>query len=100
MAYSYPFKTTEEQTKLSVWKKGREVPDKDGHHWDPKEWRYDKCGKPIKYSKHGDTNSDVGWEIDHIKPTALGGTDTLNNLQPLQWENNRTKGETYPWSCP
>jgi hypothetical protein len=24
----------------------------------------------------------------------------LNNLQPLQWENNRHKGDNYPnWSC-
>lgn len=100
MNYSYPFKTTDEQTKLAIWIKGRPVPDKDGQSWDAKEWRYDICGKPMKYSEHGNTNSNVGWEIDHIKPTAKGGPNTLDNLQPLQWENNRTKGDTYPWSCP
>ena len=100
MAYSYPFKTTDEQTKLTVWAKGRAIPDKDGNHWSPKEWRYDICGLPIKYSDHGDTNSKNGWEIDHIKPTAKGGPNTFDNLQPLQWENNRAKGDNYPWSCP
>ena len=100
MAYSYPFKTADEETKLTVWAKGRIVPDKDGKHWNPEEWRYDICGKPIKYSKHGDTNSDVGWEIDHKKPTAKGGPNTFANLQTLQWENNRLKGDNYPWSCP
>jgi 5-methylcytosine-specific restriction endonuclease McrA len=97
MAYSYPFKTAAAQTILAVWNKGAIVPDKNGQHWDPKVWRYDKCGKPIKYSEHGNTASDVGWEIDHIKPIAKGGTDDLSNLQPLQWENNRAKGDTYPW---
>ena len=44
MAYSYPFKTTDDQTKLAVWAKGEIVPDKDGKHWNPKDWRYDICG--------------------------------------------------------
>jgi hypothetical protein len=32
---------------------------------------------------------------------AKGGSDDLANLQPLQWQNNRTKGDTWPqgWSC-
>ena len=53
----------------------------------------------MKYGDHADTNSKYGWEIDHIYPTALGGTDDLDNLQPLYWEYNRQKGDTYPWYC-
>lgn len=100
MAYSYPFTSTDEQTKRTVWEKGKIVPDKDGKHWSPDEWRYDICGRPINYSEHGNTNSDTGWEIDHIKPTAKGGENTFENLQPLQWENNRIKSDNHPWSCP
>ena len=100
MSYNYPFKTAEEKTKLSVWAKGEIIPDKDENHWSPEKWRYDICGNPIKYSEHGNTDSKHGWEIDHIKPSAEGGKDTLDNLQPLQWETNRTKGDNYPWSCP
>lgn len=101
MAYQYPYKGTDESSKLAVWNKGSIVPDdKDGNSFDPKVWRYDICGNPIKYSEHGNTDSKHGWEIDHIKPSAEGGNDTLDNLQPLQWETNRTKGDNYPWSCP
>ena len=100
MSYTYPFIGIDEQTKLAVWAKGKEIVDKDGKHWDPKVWRWDICGMSMKYSEHGNTNSKHGWEIDHIKPIAKGGTDALSNLQPLQWENNRKKGDIYPWSCP
>jgi 5-methylcytosine-specific restriction endonuclease McrA len=57
------------------------------------------CGNVMKSSDYGNTNSQYGWEVDHIKPVAKGGTDDLSNLQPLQWDNNRKKGDTYPWNC-
>jgi 5-methylcytosine-specific restriction endonuclease McrA len=78
--------------KLSVWKKGRPIKD-----YDPAVWRYDYYGKPIKFSEYGNINSKHGWEIDHIKPVSRGGTDDLSNIQPLQWEANRDKGDKWPW---
>ena len=96
IAYLYPFKNAEEQTKLAVWAKGRIIPNQNGNNFRPEEWRHDSSGFPIRYSDHGNTNSEYGWEIDHIKPKAGGGTDSIENLQPLQWNNNRTKGDNYP----
>lgn len=78
--------------KLAVWNKGRVVPD-----FDAAIWRYDHYGNPIKFGEYGNVNSKHGWEVDHIKPLAKGGTDAISNLQPLQWEANRDKGDTWPW---
>ena len=45
------------------------------------------CGKGIE---HGTT-----LEVDHIKPIALGGLSTPNNLRTLCYDCNRGKGATY-----
>jgi hypothetical protein len=65
---------------------------------DPDIWRKDYAGAWIKKSEHGDTSNELGsgWEIDHCKPVAKGGTDDLYNLYPLQWHNNRDKSDDYP----
>lgn len=98
MSYQYLFEGAGEELKRVVWNKGRIII-QNGKKYDPKVWRWDICGQVMKYSEHGNIDSKYGWEIDHIKPSAKGGSDDLNNLQPLQWENNRRKGDTYPWSC-
>jgi hypothetical protein len=77
-----------------VWERGQVVPG-----YDSRLYRKDACGAWITRSEYG-TSGTYGWEIDHIKPVAHGGGDQLANLQPLQWENNRHKGDTWPsWTC-
>ena len=71
-----------------VWNKGKVVAGND-----PAVWRKDVYGSWMFRDAHGDTSSDYGWEVDHIYPAAHGGSDDLPNLQPLQWRNNRTKGD-------
>ena len=84
--------TFDEKTVEAVWRKATEIP---GYP----SFRKDFCGAMIQREKHGKTEQ-YGWEIDHKKPVAKGGVDELDNLQPLQWENNRHKGDDYPnWSC-
>ncbi len=94
MSYVYPFSNTDESTKRAVWAKGRIIPG-----YDASVWRHDTCGMVMFYADHGDTNSEHGWEIDHIIPRALNGPTVLSNLQPLNWRNNRSKSDRYPWAC-
>ncbi len=77
-----------------VWSRATAVPGTD-----PNKFRKDTCGAWIAWNEHGNTDSPYGWEVDHVYPVALGGSDDLSNLQALQWENNRHKSDNVRWSC-
>ncbi|MEZ4447298.1 MAG: HNH endonuclease signature motif containing protein [Polyangiaceae bacterium] len=81
-----------EATKKEVWEKGEVVPGVDKNVK-----RKDAWGAWIEWKNYGDTTPNgTGWEIDHKKPVAKGGTDDPSNLQPLQWQNNRSKADDWP----
>ena len=54
----------------------------------------------MNLSELGNRDSKHGWEIDHINPVSNGGTDNIDNLQPLYWKNNADKGDILKWRCP
>ncbi len=81
-------KTFPEEVVQDVWEMAVKI---NGYHSNV--WRTDRCGAVIKRQKHGDTSSKHGWEIDHIVPASKGGSDDIDNLQPLYWKNNRAKGD-------
>ena len=78
---------TEEQ-KEKVWNLAKEVPGKD-----PSLYRQDPYGKILHKPSYG-KNSEMGWEVDHIKPVSKGGSDATRNLQALNTDINRSKGDS------
>lgn len=78
---------TEEQIQ-QVWEKAQTIDNQ------PKEkFRKDVCGAKIQRTNYKNESSHYGWEIDHIIPVCNGGKDNIENLQVLQWRNNRAKGD-------
>ncbi len=75
----------DEATIEAVWIKGVPAQEVDS-------LRKDRYGALMARSEYGETTRH-GWEIDHIIPVSKGGTDSLSNLQPLHWENNRCKSD-------
>ena len=80
---------TEKQKKIA-WNKAKPITGKN-----PKTHRKDKYGNEVYKGAYG-KNGPKSWEVDHSKPKSKGGTDHPNNLQALQTEANRLKGDTYP----
>ena len=74
----------------SAWEKGKPIRGKT-----PDTWRKDAEGNTIRKGSYG-TQGEYGWELDHKKPKAKGGTDATQNIQPLHWKANREKGDEYP----
>lgn len=70
-----------------VWERGRIV-----QGYDPEVARKDSCGAWMQRSDYGERTS-FGWSVDHIVPVSKGGTDDIENLVPLQWENNIAKSD-------
>ena len=76
-----------ELRKRAVWDKGHKV-----LGYDPDIIRKDDEGYWIRYTDYKNRDSEYGWEIDHIFPIALGGSDELSNLRPRFWRANARHG--------
>lgn len=72
-----------------IWNKGAIIPGKD-----PNLYRKDIYGNVMYKHSYG-KDTDMGWSVDHSKPQSKGGTDHLNNLQPMNSSANKRKGDKY-----
>lgn len=75
--------------KDSVWEKAIIVSGKD-----PGLYRKDTKGNVLYYKSYGKYTK-MGWQIDHIKPQAKGGSHYIRNLQALQSIENIMKSDKY-----
>lgn len=75
----------------SVWNRGEKI-----LGVNPSMFRKDYAGAMIMRSAYGRRDLSMGWEIDHLIPKSKGGTDELDNLMPIQWENNAIKSDNFP----
>ena len=71
-----------------VWQKAKPVRGKD-----PSLYRQDAYGDMIYKPSYG-KSSQMGWEVDHITPSAKGGSDHIRNLQALKTSTNRSIGDS------
>ena len=74
--------------KDKVWENAAKIRGKD-----PRLYRRDPYGNAMFYHSYGKI-SKMGWEVDHIKPSSRGGSDSTVNLQALNTKVNRGKGKT------
>lgn len=90
---------------------GKWTPEAKRHVWskapladpnDPDGMRLDPCGALISLSEYGNRQSPFGWEMEHVMPAQYlrdhGVSEELidhpDNLRPMQWQNNATKGDS------
>ena len=66
-----------------VWEKAEKIPT-----YDPSKYRKDSCGAWIARRHYGKKEFDSGWYIQKIN---LKGSDKIENLQALQWQNSVSK---------
>ena len=71
-----------------AWKNAKPVKGED-----PNKTRQDPYGNEISRASYG-KNTVKGWEVDHIKPKARGGSDATQNLQALKTSVNREKSDS------
>lgn len=72
-----------------IWDKGKSIRGKN-----PDLYRKDIYGNVMYKPSYGKTSA-MGWNVDHSKPQAKGGTDHLNNLQPMNTIANCRKNDNY-----
>ena len=49
------------------------------------------CRRSVRYAHYGAHEERTGWEVEHSRPKATGGTNGMRNLLPAHCSCNRSK---------
>ena len=79
--------TTSEFDRWMLWQCAPRVP-----NLDPAMWRYDGNLVIVKWTDYDNRESQHGWHVDHIKPLAEGGSDSIFNKRILNVYDNLSHG--------
>jgi hypothetical protein len=63
---------------------------------DPFWWRVDWLGRLMHRMEYGNRQSEYGWEVDHVWPKSLYGSDNAANLEATNWRTNAAKSDRTP----
>ena len=79
---------TSSNCKDRVWELAKPIQGKDKNLF-----RADPYNNQLYKPSYG-KDTKQGWNIDHIVPQSKGGSDNIRNLQALQSNLNKSKGNT------
>ena len=71
-----------------AWNNAKKIRGKDSDMY-----RKDPYGNTM-YRPSCGKNSEMDWDVDHIKPKARGGSDATRNLHALNSKVNKSKGDS------
>jgi len=74
----------QEELKAAAWKNASPL-------LGTSEMRLDCDGRYINWSEYGKTSA-FGWQIDHIIPVSLGGSDVPSNVRARHYLGNTSAG--------
>ncbi|MGZ9413754.1 HNH endonuclease signature motif containing protein [Mycoplasma sp. AC157] len=66
------------------------------NHFGDKDCGYDYAGRYICFSEYGSKTSSA-WNIEHIRPSSIGGTDRYENLIPVHVVTNAERANKPAW---
>ena len=50
---------------------------------------------PIAWQNYGRRDTEDGWEVDHVKAAARGGSDKIRNMRAAHWQCNASRQDTH-----